>query len=138
MAWRLSAADYPSIRAAIDISLSEGSLPDGIIALPIYSGQAEQTVLAFVPDADAADADRQAHLHNAAMLFCASSLVFAIPSFTREQGPEFEAEIQRVKPETLAGDLRARAQAELEAGAAGEISTVPVMFTVARGSRGQW
>jgi hypothetical protein len=139
VAWRLSAADYPSIRAAIDISLSEGSLPDTIISLPIYSGYAEQQVLAVVPDADTADTDRQAHLHNAAMLFAAAALCLAIPSFTREAGPEFNASIDRVKPAELAADLRLRAASELEAGSPGAAAQlVPLTFTVAKGSRGQW
>jgi hypothetical protein len=137
--WRLTPADYQSVRKAIDISLSEGSLPDDIIALPIYSGYAEQKVLSTVPDADTAGAARQAHLHTAAILYTAAALVYAIPNFVREQGPEFAAVVERVKPEQLAGDLRLRADAELQAGAVDpDLSLVPLIFTVARGDRGKW
>src|SRR5690349_12752640 len=139
MAWRLSAADYPSIRAAIDVSLSEGSLPDAVIGLPIYAGYGEQAVLSSVPDADTATQDRQDHLHTAAILFTAAAIALALPSFTRESGPEFNAEIQRVAPAELAADLRLRAQAEVAAAAPeAVIGLVPLTFTVGKGSRGQW
>lgn len=139
MAWRITPADFPSIRAAIDVSLTEGSLPDDIIALPIYTGYAEQAVVSKVEDADTATAERQAHLHNAAVLYAAASLVFAIPSFVREQGPEFNVQVQRVAPDVLAGDLRVRADAEVLAGAIpGAASLVQTMFSVARGDRGRY
>jgi hypothetical protein len=139
LSWRITPADFPSIRAAIDVSLTAGSLSDEIIALPIYSGQAEQAVLARVPDADTASAARQAHLHNAALLYAAASLVFAIPSFIREQGPEFAIQVQRIDPAVLAADLRNRADAELLAGAvAGTVSLVQTMFTVVPGTRGRY
>ena len=139
MAWRLSPADYPSIRAAIDVSLSAGSLSDDIIALPIYSGYGEQAVLALVPDADTATQDRQDHLHTAAILFTAAALALALPAFTRESGPEFNAEIQRVPPSELAADLRLRAQSEVAAASPeASLGLVPLTFTVAKGGRGKW
>lgn len=140
MPWRLAPIDYPSVRAAIDISLSEGSLSDDIIGLSVYKGAAEQSVLSRVPTADTEDASAQNHFHVAAILYCAAALCFAIPGFTRESGPEFNAEFDRIDPKVLAADLRARADAEVLAGAPSvDISPVPAgMFGVARGSRGRW
>lgn len=139
MPWRITPADYASIRAVIDTTLTEGSLPVGVISLPIYTGQAEATVLGAYPLADTAAADVQVHLHNAALLFCAASLVMAIPVFVREQGPEFSAQVERVPPSELAADLRNRAQAELAIVASeGVIGDAPLVFATVPGARGRW
>jgi len=82
----LTAAEFPAIRASIDISLDTSSLPDDIIGLSTYAGEAERWVMAtdplavtYTPGTDEFDAARAASI-----FACAAMLVQAVPMLTGE------------------------------------------------------
>lgn len=82
----LTAAEYPAIRAAIDITLDPSSLPDEVIGLPTYAGEAEQWVLTTDPGAilysPGSDEFKAAQV--AAIFACAAMLTQMIPVLTGE------------------------------------------------------
>jgi len=131
---------YPSVRAAIDVSLSSAMLPDSVIALSIYKAAAIADVLAI--DADAADRSgtELAHAQNAAVYFAAARIIAAVPQITRETRDTHTYQRRDVDPAERAAELRSLASAELDAYLATDAATadIPTVFQAARGYRGRW
>jgi hypothetical protein len=82
----LTVAEFPAVRAAIDISLDASALPDEVVGLPTYAGEAERWVLAadpasvlYAPGTDQYDAAKAA-----AIFACAAMLAQAVPILTGE------------------------------------------------------
>lgn len=135
----LSAADYPAIRAAIDVSLTARVLPDSVIGLPIYVDAAEAEVLARDPLAESRTGAALQHVTNAALLLVASFLAAAMPGYTAEDFSDYSYQ-RKDDWAARAAELRQRAEAELAAVLAASAPTTynrPTMFTVASGRRGQ-
>ena len=136
-----------AVRAAIDISLSDGSLPDAIIQMPIYQGAAEDWVLArdlnaasYVDTGAAPDATKASRVNRALIYKTASLLCPAIPAITRDQfGPDEgytrAAADYAKRADELAGMASAQLDAYLEA--APVTSALPTFITVAPGYRGR-
>ena len=134
----LSAADYPAIRAAIDVSLTARVLPDSVIGLPIYVDAAEAEVLARDPLAATRTGGELQHIQNAAVLLTAALLAPALPGYTAEDFSEYSYQ-RKTDWATRAAELRKRAEAELAAVLEPENPTTaskPTMFTTAPGTRG--
>jgi len=134
----LSAADYPAIRAAIDVSLTARVLPDSVIGLPIYVDAAEAEVLARDPLAESRTGAALQHVTNAAVLLTAALLAPALPGYTAEDFSEYSYQ-RKTDWATRAAELRKRAEAELAAVLEPENPTTaskPTMFTTAPGTRG--
>lgn len=77
----ITAADYPQIRATLDVSFSETDLSNDIIKMSIYSGAADQDVIDRVSNAEAlvsAGGTDAKKIKRAAILFCAARLVMAV------------------------------------------------------------
>lgn len=136
----LTAAEYPSVRAAIDVSLDSDLLPDTIIALDIYAGSAERDVLAIDPGAASLTGSDGAHATAAAVYFCAGRLCVALPQIVREGYADHSYQRREVDPERRAAELRGLAAAELEAylDLNGTTGDRPTMFATACGRRGRW
>lgn len=136
----LTADLYPSVRAALDVSLDAATLPDGVIGLDIYAGAAERWVKANDPQwsAHLAVPDDAMRLRNAAVYSCAALLAYAVPVLTREDIGQSDYSYSRdaIAPADLAAQLRTRAAAEL-AGLlpVGTAGALPFFFGVAPGAR---
>lgn len=74
----LTVADYPAIRATIDVTFSKTDLPDDVIKLDIYSGAADDDVISRVSDAESKTGDDAKKVKRAAILFCAARLIPAV------------------------------------------------------------
>lgn len=134
----LTTADYPAIRAALDVSLTARDLPDSVIGLAIYVGAAEAEVLVRDPVAASRIGAEKQHLVNAAVFLTAAYLAPALPALTKERFAEYSYE-QEVDWLARAADLRRRFEAELAAVLAPNDAATysrPTMFTTAAGTRG--
>lgn len=136
----LSEADYPAIRAAIDVSLDSALLPDSVIALDLYIGAGQRDVLAIDPDAETRTDDALLHAQTAAILFTAARLCGAVPQITLERFPDHEYRRQDVDANARASALRTLAEAELDAylDPGDMVSDRPTRFALASGRRGKW
>lgn len=140
MAPLLTSADYPAIRAMIDISLDSTTLPDAIIALDAYIGAGMRDVLLLDPLAESRTGTELQHARTAAIQFTAARIAPAIPRLQGETFGDYRYQLQPVDWEARASALRAAAGAELDAYLdTGDLtSDMPTMFGVAHGSRGRW
>lgn len=136
----LTSADYPSIRAAIDITIGTAELPDAIVALDMYVGAGQRDVLALDPLAESRTGTDLLHAQTAAILFTAARLVGALPQIVKETRADHSYERNRVDTQARAAELRALASAELDAylDAGDATSDRPTFFTTAHGRRGRW
>ncbi len=129
--------DYPSIRAAIDVTLTPVALPDAIIALPIYAGAAELAIKGLAPDWEDADDDQTELLHLASIYWCASMLVPALPRLLRENigrtSYSYESDLMDISD--LIALLRSRASSLVGVATTGTGNVMPTWFTVAHGTR---
>ncbi len=136
-------ADYPAIRAALDVTLTEATLPDSIIELDLYLGAAEREVRASDPDAETRTGEARERVRAAAMLLCAANLAPAIPRIAAEQLADYRYQQQPVDWMKLAAELRERAKAELTALTTTDATEQASRFrhpsfAVAKGRRGVW
>jgi len=132
----LTAADYPAIRAALDISLTSAELPDLIIGLDMYVGAAQRAIRARDPIAESRTGDDLARVRLAAMLWCAALLVPALPQIASETHGDDTYRRQTSDPLAVALELRGRAEAELAAVLnAGTGSRTPRPFAYTRAAR---
>jgi hypothetical protein len=137
--------DFTAIRAAIDLSLDEGTLPDDVIALPIYRGRAEARVLARDPNAASYTYGMPEYdaVKQAAILFAASLLapivLASIP--TSETIGTYKYNLAGLKPEQLAAALSADAELALTSylrpAAPSQVGPVFARRLVATGRRGR-
>ena len=137
----LDTTDYPSIRAALDITLGTKSLPDDIIALDIYQDAAELEVLNRDPLALSRTGVDAAHIHAAAILYCASLIAGGMVSrVTAESlpGVSYNYSRQAVDWPQRAEALAQRANHEMDAVLQKFATTPsrPTYFGVASGTRG--
>lgn len=135
----LTAAEYPAIRAAIDVSLDAVALPDAMIALSIYAPAAEAEVLRQDPAAESRTGDALRRSRDAAVFYAAERLVLRLPQIIREQVSADQGyQRQFPDPAALAADLRRRGDEAiaLAMGAAAIARIYPVAFAAAAGRRG--
>lgn len=123
----LTPAEYPAVRAAIDISLGPRSLPDGVIGLPTYAGEAELWVLATSPESATytPGSAQWQKAQVAAIMACAALLYPSIPILTSETyGSDYRYARSEVDAEKAARALWDRARTAL-ADAAGDPTPTP-------------
>lgn len=137
----LTSADWPAVRAALDTELDTNSLTDAVIALNIYSGAADQDVLALDPDAESRIGEDGNRITRAAIFFCAARLapvvlrILNLSALTRDlrfSKPTFD-------PEERAKELRGMAVEEInEILTPGGLATsMPRQFSAVSGIRGK-
>jgi hypothetical protein len=80
----IDGAAYESIRRAIDVRLDARSLPDAVIALPIYAGSGELDVRQRDPLLDERVGTDLAHARLAAIYFAAARLTPAVPDIVQQ------------------------------------------------------
>jgi|GEM_PF-5253374 len=135
----ISSVNYPDIRAAIDIGLTDDILPDAVIALDVYVGAAERDVVSRDPFAETRTGAARVRVQAATVLFTAALLAPAIPQFTSEKLADYSYNRQTFDWHKLAAELRSRAVAEINQviGATGQtVYDRPTMFTKVSGRRG--
>jgi hypothetical protein len=143
----LSEAEYPAVRAAIDVSLTEAQLPNEIIGLSIYQDAAIRDVYnAYAAagssddPADETDEDNIARITRAAVYYCAARLCPAVVRITslNVTTRDLSYSRQTFDPEKRAAELVALAEAELAEilQPSEETPYRPTMFTTASGMRG--
>ena len=135
----LSSADWPAVRAALDITLDANALPDATIALDIYSGRAMREVEARVDGATALTGNDELQVTAAARFLTAAELAPAMPALARGKAQEWEEQRERMDWSKRSAELRAMAEAEI-AELLEPTATVtfrPTMFARAQGRRGK-
>lgn len=133
----LDSGTYPDIRDAIEAGLDSAALPDSVIGRAIYVQVAELAVKGLDPDWATRDSDGQDLLTLAAILWCASLLIPAIPNVTRESigQRDYEYQTANMTPAERVASLRARAS-EIVGYATGDTTGArPAFFAVAHGYR---
>lgn len=130
MAVEIVSGDYPSIRAAIDISLDANSLPDAVIALEVYATAAEQWIASQTTEAGS-----EAHL--GAVLYCAYLIAPQVPALIRERMAGGEFWQQAFNYTDIAGGLLQRAYYQVALAKALELpdevqSLQPTMFALGK------
>lgn len=137
----LSALDYPAVRAAIDVSLSTGDLPDATIALGIYHAAAIQDVIARDPAAESRTDDELERVKRAAIYFLAARLCAATVRLTSLsiQTRDMSYSKPAQDPDERAAELRGLAEAEIAAVLTPDEGDYarPTFFAVAPGYRGR-
>lgn len=78
----LTSADYPAIRAAIDVNLTDQQLPNTTIGLTIYQDAADADVLELHPTAEDETGNNATRVTRAAIFFCAARLIPAVVRLT--------------------------------------------------------
>lgn len=136
-----------AVRAAIDLSLSAGNVPDKVIELSIYQGAAENWILARDPNAAGyqtggglSDATKYARVQNALIYRTASLLCPAVPAITRDEFGDNEGYTrQALDTARRADELAELATAELNAYLESQpvTASLPAFMTVAPGYRGR-
>jgi hypothetical protein len=131
---------FPEIRAALDVTLEEERLPDAVIAMGAYLGEAEREVQARVPDWATRTGVEAEALRVAVVLLTAAKIAPAMPVITREDRLAFSYTRQAVDWAAHAARLLQRADtalAPLEPSAA-STGDVPlgVLFSLAHTRRG--
>jgi hypothetical protein len=131
----LSSTDFPAIRAAIDLSLDEATLPDDVIWLDIYVGEAERYVASQT-------ADTGQNAKNAVVYWAASLIAPSVPQLTGERdtlGESYQRKVEDVAE--LVARLRAKAAEQIDI--ANEVdpellttANRPTFFALASGTRG--
>jgi hypothetical protein len=133
----LTSANWPEVRAALDVSLTTRQVPDAVIAYDLYSGRAMRRVIEQVPTAESMTGDSLQRCKNAAIFYTAAYLAPAIPNITRKNIGDVDQSFD-IDWEARAATLLAAAAAELA-----EVLTpsetapaMPVVFAAASGYRG--
>lgn len=129
----ITSADYPSIRALIDISLAEAQLPGSVIGLDDFAGAASREV-------QAQTTEENAHSKLAARLICAALLVPVVPKLKSQSIPGGSFEREATDWSAHIQSLYDRAGLEIslakgEDGQADIAASLPTMFTVAGAPR---
>jgi hypothetical protein len=114
----LSTGQFPGVRAAIDISLDASNLPDDVIDLPQYRGDAERWIVASNPDAAtyAPGSEQYQTTQVAAIYACAALIGPAVPMLTGETYSDgYRYTRDKVDPLALADSLWLKARQALAA-----------------------
>lgn len=131
---------FDSVRAAIDISLTDDIIPDSVISLPIYQGAAESYVEIRDPLSATRVGIERLHIYKAIVFLTAAYLVPSVPFLLREDFGDYNYSrfLDKGHVERLVASLRQRSNAELnEVLGLDVFGSMPTMFGVAPGYRGR-
>lgn len=136
----LTTAEYPAIRAALDVSLNANDLPDSVIGQSVFLDAAEAELLARVPDAATKTGSDLARVKRALIWLTAAYLAGSVVRVTSMTVQTRDLSYSKAifNPEQKAAELRTRAEVEIAALLTPEENT-PGRFTIfaaAPGGRG--
>lgn len=134
--------DYEAIRKAIDITVTAAMLPDTVIGLSIFSGQAESWVDTQDPDWATRTGSAALAIRRAAIYRAAANLVPALPSLTREQMGDASFTYATRDLAATVDDLNSKADSEIDLATGADpdpsnLDAMPTMFVLAPGYRGR-
>ena len=109
----ITRADYEAIRKRINHTLDDTMLPDATIALDIYSGKAEDDVVAQLENPDGLTAAEQVKVKRSCISRCAAELIPAVRSTYRRMEGEVSAEVEKREWVALQQYLFESADAEI-------------------------
>lgn len=130
---------WPEVRAALDVSLSSGSLPDTVIEYDIYWGAAERELADRIDDVESKTGGDLLKASNAALYVLASLIAPALPSILAGKAQYLSYQRSGVDWDQRSEALRARAE-NLIADLLTPSETSPrrpTMFATAAGTRGK-
>ncbi len=142
----ITSADYPSVRAALDVTLDSTTMPDSIIALDIYEGVAETDVMAADPLwrthlQDPGPGGAGQHVMNAVIYHVAALLAMGMANNVDSEalpGGGYRYTRSRIDWDKRREYLDGQADRELEAVLAlnqPDTGAMPTLFTLAYGGR---
>ena len=134
----LTSADYPAVRAALDVHLDSTLLPDSIIALNIYQGAAEMEVKRRDPLAETRTGDDATRVRLAAIYLCAAALAPAIPRLVSQTLDGHTVTVDGATWRDLAARLTALAYEHLRTVTSVTPQVGAFHFARAAGGRGKW
>lgn len=111
----LTSADYPAIRAALDISLDATDLPDSLIDLDQFVGKGVREVLQRDSLAESRSGTELLRARNAAIFFTAALLAPSVPAITSESEGTYRVNREAWDGQRRQRELRALADDELNA-----------------------
>lgn len=133
----LSAADFPAVRAVLDVSLDTATLPDATLSQPVYLQAAEAELLALDPLVATRVGTEGERVKRAGIYLLAARVAPAIPRLTGEGFEDYRYQTEAMDWERRADHLRALARAEIALLLAqAATDRRPTIFTVATGDRG--
>lgn len=137
----LTAAEFPAIRAALDVGLNAQTLPDETIGQEIFLGAAEAELLKRVPTAAAMTGSDLKRVKRALVWLTAAYLAHSVVRITSlsVQTRDISYSRQTFDPDKKAAELRSRAETEIGLLVEPSAATParPTMFALARGGRGR-
>jgi len=136
----LSSADYPEIRAAIDVALDDDDLSDAVIGYDIYVGSADLEVKDRIPSAESKTGDELTHVKAATVLITAALLSPSVPQLvSTKAGEDFQFQYDKRDWVKHAAELRQRAERHIQAvlTPTGDAPQRPTMFARVSGTRGK-
>jgi len=108
-------ASYESIRRAIDVRLDARTLPDSVVALPIYAGAGERDVFARDPLIDTRTGTELERARTAAVYFAAARLAPSVPDYVQQTFMDYRYSKAPRDVEAQVARLQSLAEAELAA-----------------------
>lgn len=108
---------YQSVRKALDVSITEASLSDEIIDLPIYAGAAHQSVVTALPTVESLDPLAEPAKWSAAQAafayLTAARIAPALPQIVQQQVGDFRISREKWDAEAAVKRLNSLAGAAL-------------------------
>lgn len=133
-----TSADYPNVRAALDVNLDATTLPDSVIGLDVYHAAAELDVLQRDPDAASRVGEDGTRVKLAAMLLCAARLAPAVPRLVATEASGTSFRFETADWTAVASGLRSQAEDLLAQVVGTRRADGSVHFGVGVGRRGRW
>jgi hypothetical protein len=134
----LSQADWPEVRAQINVGLTAAQLPDDTIEMDAFVGRAEREVVATDPQAPSRTGAEAAAVRLASIYLTAALLVPAVPNIVRQQWPDISYQMENLSIADKVADLRHQAALQLESyleAGTEPVPRIPTIFTSARSCR---
>lgn len=128
-------ADFPSIRAAVDVNLDIVSLPDEVIGLPIFAPAADLWVQGQDANWATRTGPEEEHLVNAAIYKAAALILISRPDVIRREVADMRTHWQPMALEKRIAQLEALAGSEIGFAIGDENARHPVVFTAVGSNR---
>lgn len=136
----VSPSEYPAIRAAIDITMTDLLIPDRIIELPIFLAQSRIWLAQKIVTVTSPTDDQKKAFTNAVIYYCASLLIPSVPQILQEQHANNQSyQRSSMNWDAKAADLRSKAELAVSEAIDSNIdptSLRPPGFILASGTRG--
>ena len=87
MAYEFPDARYPDVRSVIGLEVTEAMLPDDVLALPTFEGQAEQFIGQYLTQEQYENPEYAEQVHTSAVYYLASLAAPILPEVESERIP---------------------------------------------------